>query len=627
MYTNKSNFITSIIILCASLIFSVLNAQDIVEKDWVLSRGIKFGIPQAAHYNPADGLLYVTRRSNYSGGLYRINASGDSTRLWSSPSYTILSGLVVDHSTGDIYTANIWGEGSAASIFRTEFSTTNRDDWVYTYDLSYEDDPIGLAFASTSITGIVNAGEALLVDGGVDDPVNESRDGIWKFDPATSGFKQQLFAEDNITLKHAVDITIGTHEVYLVDTGEDPKESYLPDPNGPSDGKLFRLEESGSSIILTEIALETASVPVTLQDPVGIATDPLTQDLFVFDYNSTEGRLLRIDVNGTIGEVSVVVEGFTTVPAWGDADPNYRRDNYANVDITPDGRQIIITDKVADSIYVFKKSWTLTGSDIYNSNSGNVAVGEVTTSIAQLEVKPTVYNKRGFVARSNTGQTANLMEIYNEFGDLTFYQGNRPDVPEAGNAAATWDNGLIVQAALGGDQHPNGGRDSVLFTRFSNDITVGKSSSKPFFSTADQNRLSVYMQPTWAHRKGLAIRRIAGTQDVNFQEWQDNTQTALTVVDGDGHIGIGTASTGTDALHVVGKVHISGDIEFTGSLIGASSKNSAQNSDKDLSELLKKIEMQRAALSHIHELNKKISEVLVENGILNVLKSTAELDD
>jgi sugar lactone lactonase YvrE len=282
-------------------------AQDPVE--WQLLHTYRFADPVAAHFSPADELIYVGRFAG-TMGLYRIDTEGSPTALWTGDN---ISGVVIDPSDGDVFAADGW----SGEIFRTAFGQMGRTTWVAGFH-SGDDDPNGMAIAPADYTGTVLApGEALVVDRGYN-----GLDEVWWWSPTTAEGETVIHA-DNGTLINPVDIAIGTQHVYLVDTGDEN--------GGPNPGAIYELHADGS---LTQLA---TSEP--LIEPVGIAVDPVTQDLFIAD--SAAGRLVNVDVD--TGVVTNLFTGFTGL-FW------------ASVDVAPDGSRLIVTDHGGDEIQVFERT-------------------------------------------------------------------------------------------------------------------------------------------------------------------------------------------------------------------------------------------------------------------------------
>ena len=279
---------------------------------WNLSRTIAFNNPQAAHYNPLDGLIYVGRYDTATDGLYRIESDDSATLLAAGDR---IAAVAVDPQTGHIFAS----EGNVGEIYRTDFGSTGRTTWVSGFH-SGDDDPVGMAFAPALYNGTVIApGDGLVVDRGVSGP-----DEVWRFSPSVAEGETAVHT-DNGTLVDANDITIGINDVYLVDDKDD------------GDGVIYRVHADG--------ALTAVSTNAPLPGPDGIATDPMTGDLIIVDIG--DDKVYR--VNPATGAVSDALPGFsfTFTPA--------DQASYAGVDFAPDGQTMISTDKGVNAIYVFTR--------------------------------------------------------------------------------------------------------------------------------------------------------------------------------------------------------------------------------------------------------------------------------
>lgn len=299
-------------LLLASAVMVTATAQaqpTVVEPGWTLIRSIPFDNPQMAHYNAVDGLTYVGRLGTSSDGLYRISPCAVACKIADGDRVT---GVVVDDD-GDVF----FSEAYAGMIYRTEFGGIGRTTWVSGFH-SGDDDPDGMAIAPEDYSGGVLApGEALVVDEGY-----SGADEVWRWSPDTPE-EETLVHPDDGTLICAVDVTIGTDDVFLVDAGDEM--------GGPTPGTIYRLEPGGS--------LTVVQTQETIVDPFGITIDPLTDDLLVLD--AADGRVIRVEP--TSGAVSNLITGF----AFGNDD------GWSGIDITPDGRQLIVSDFGGDAIYVF----------------------------------------------------------------------------------------------------------------------------------------------------------------------------------------------------------------------------------------------------------------------------------
>ena len=293
----------------------IIGSPMVVEPGWTFARAIDCsGNPRAAHYNPVDGKIYVGRLSPK--GLYRVEGDDSIITVWSGDD---IAGVVADID-GDIFATDDY----SGEIFRTEYGQTGRQTWVSGWH-SGDDDPVGMAIAPDDYTGaVLQPSEALMIDRGWD-----GADEVWGWSPDTAEGEWVVYA-DNGTLLNGVDIAIGRYAVYLVDTGEE--ETY-----GPGPGIIYRLENSSGTLT----AVDTS--PDVLVDPMAVAIDPLTQDLFVLDTDA--GRVVRVQVSGhpPTGQVTEMFTGFATNWSW------------AGLDVSPDGLQIIVTDLEANKIYTFTR--------------------------------------------------------------------------------------------------------------------------------------------------------------------------------------------------------------------------------------------------------------------------------
>ncbi len=301
----KTALFCCVLLLPGLAISQFSHAQPVIaEPEWTLIRTIDFTNPMGAHYNAVDGLIYVGRRATGSDGLYRIDRLGFATKVagGSDP-----AAVVVQPDSGHVFFSEDYGGG----IFRTTLGGSGRLTWVSGFH-SGDDDPLGMAFAPTDYTGgVLLPGDALVVDRG-----NSGLDEIWAWSPFVAQGETQLHA-DNGTLVDAVDIAIDQTSVLLVDTG------------GSGTGIIYEVNVDGS---LTPFA---TSDPIGY--PVGITFDPLNGDLLILD--RTLSRVVR--VNRASGLVSDIVTGFSSTLLW------------AGVDISPEGRLLVVTDYGADQIYLF----------------------------------------------------------------------------------------------------------------------------------------------------------------------------------------------------------------------------------------------------------------------------------
>ncbi len=282
---------------------TVRSQPVIVEPGWTLVRSIAFTGPASACYNPLDGTVYVGRRGTSTDGLYRIDAQGFATRI-STGSNT--AGVAVQPDSGSVFQSEDYG----GIIYRTALGATGRATWVSGFQTG-DDDPVGMAFAPFDYAGQVLApGKALVADRG-----NSGPDVIWTWSPFTAEAETLLHADTGI-LVDAVDVAIDRTGAFVVDTG-------LTAP-----GVIYEVGVGGA---LTAFATSEA-----LPDPAGIAIDPWTDDLLVLD--QVDDRVVRVGRAG--GAVTVVATGLNTTLGW------------AGIDVSPDGRWLVLTSNTDGMIYV-----------------------------------------------------------------------------------------------------------------------------------------------------------------------------------------------------------------------------------------------------------------------------------
>ncbi|MEO1970817.1 MAG: hypothetical protein ABGX07_04645, partial [Pirellulaceae bacterium] len=267
-------------------------AQSEFAAGWKLERQIRFPFAYSAHYNPVDGLLYVARRDDgIADGLYRIEADGGATKVADGDR---LGGVVVDPEDGDIFVS----EDYRGRIFRSTFATMGRELWVEGFAAG-DDDPAGMAIAPYSAGRVDLANDVLVVDRGYG-----GRAGIWRFSRHHSEGESVVPTGQGI-LTRPVDITIALDTIYLVDEVT---------------CRVYRVGVDGSLS------------PIQTSEPIGvpkaIATDPLTNDLYILD--SANDRVVRVAPES--GRVSDMFVGVVSSP-WG----------WAGLDVSPDGNHIIIT--------------------------------------------------------------------------------------------------------------------------------------------------------------------------------------------------------------------------------------------------------------------------------------------
>ncbi|MEZ4649761.1 MAG: T9SS type A sorting domain-containing protein [Candidatus Eisenbacteria bacterium] len=293
-------------LVAVALVAGPASAGPVVEESgWELLYTRSLGSAQSAIIHPTSGDIYVgVRESNSSGGLYRIDRYGFASQVagGSNP-----AGLVADPDSGFVFVSEDFG----GHIFRTDPVIGGRLDWVGGFH-SGDDDPVGMDFAPSDYSGpFLLPGDGVVVDRG-----SSGADEIWMWNPYSPEGEVQIHA-DNGTLADAVDVTVS------------PTDIFVADPRGGSPGVIWRLLADGT--------LEAASTSLELVDPVGIDYDFADGSLLVADRGL--GQLLRVALPS--GETTVVLSGLDPSVTW------------AGVDLTSDGRRMVITEAATSSVHFF----------------------------------------------------------------------------------------------------------------------------------------------------------------------------------------------------------------------------------------------------------------------------------
>ena len=268
--------------------------------------------PHAAHYNPIDGAVYFVQRSTAQDGVYKYSADSGVVFICSADRP---ASVFIDPRDGDIFHS----EDYSGSIFYTPFNSTGRITWVSGFH-SGDDDPIGMAIVPENYKGKgLVPGQVIVADRGYSGP-----DEIWVFS-ADSAENEWPLHTDNGTLINPIDVAITDSTVYVVDEGDGQP------------GRIFEVDSLG---VLNQLMLND-----TLISPTGLAFDPVTGDLYVLEH---PGKILEI--NPQNGDVTEIMTGFQGSSA-----------NWCGIDISPDGDYLLITENVANYIYIFRRTFTAIG--------------------------------------------------------------------------------------------------------------------------------------------------------------------------------------------------------------------------------------------------------------------------
>lgn len=287
---------------------AVADVPTIVEAGWSVRSEVAFERPVAPHFSPVDGMIYLGRAETSSDGLYRFGLDGFAEQLVTADRP---SGVVVDPVDGDVF----FSEAFDGRIFRVGFGETEREIWVGGLHAG-DDDPVGLAIAPLTYGGdVVPPGGALVADFG-----NGGLDEIWGWSPSEAENEFVVHADDG-TLQDCYDIAFAGDVVYSFDN---------------ADGTILTLSADGT------LAPVATSEPIL--SPMAIAHEPLTGDLMILD--AAGGRIVRLDpVSGLVTDVitGLVLNNSGLIRNW------------AALDVSADGRELVVSERLQDRVWVFRR--------------------------------------------------------------------------------------------------------------------------------------------------------------------------------------------------------------------------------------------------------------------------------
>ena len=340
-----------LIILTAPLLIAQSNGG------WLKVDSIAANNPHSAHYNPIDGAVYFVQRSTTKDGVYKYSADSGLVFICSADRP---AAVFIDPRDGDIFHS----EDYSGSIFYTPYNSTGRITWVSGFH-SGDDDPIGMAIVPENYMGKgLVPGQVVVADRGY-----TGLDEIWVFSADSAQNEWPLHTDDG-TLINPVDVTITDSTVYVIDEGEGQP------------GRIFEVDSAG---VLTQLILNN-----TLTSPVGLTYDPVSRNLYVLDH---QGKVL--EVNPQNGEVTELMTGFQS-----------SSDNWCGIDISPDGDYLLITENVANYIYIFQR----TASVIEGNNQPVISVFELKQNY------PNPFNPSTSIQYTISSRQFVTLKIYNVLG-------------------------------------------------------------------------------------------------------------------------------------------------------------------------------------------------------------------
>ena len=169
MHRNYSAISIAVISATASLAQAGPPGEPVIhESVWVQEASIGFVNPVSALINPADGLIYLGRRS---GNVYRTDYAANSELIVSS---TEVAGIAYDPITESLF----FSEDFPGRISRVEIDyvsgAVSSQLWVSGFH-SGDDDSAGIAFVPVSYSGaLVTPGTMVSTDRGFNGSRSES---------------------------------------------------------------------------------------------------------------------------------------------------------------------------------------------------------------------------------------------------------------------------------------------------------------------------------------------------------------------------------------------------------------------------------------------------------------------
>ncbi|NLE36827.1 MAG: hypothetical protein GX621_02250, partial [Pirellulaceae bacterium] len=311
-----------------------------IRSGWTLDDTIAFVRPAGMAINPVDGKLYVARRGNtgvssagtVESNIFAIESDGSATAVLDSEAPDRPHGLVIN-STGEIF----WSEdydGRIATFGDPELDPIR--PWVTEFHGSGVDaDPGAMAIVPAGFDGglgsLVNPGDAIVVDAGVG---GFEKIFVWS----------TTFSEMKWILHDDLDEADGVG-------------SPLMEPHGLaiSDSAIYVSDRLGDAIYTldpTDGTLTELTTSRLLASPMGMAVDPISNDLFVIidDDGMPGSELVRI--NTATGQVSTVIDMLTDMDKFCETWPV----SMPQMVFSTDGEYLYVIEPEADVIHRLARS-------------------------------------------------------------------------------------------------------------------------------------------------------------------------------------------------------------------------------------------------------------------------------
>jgi len=296
---------------------------------WYLSCTLSQDSGGQAAYNPVDDRVYFGGTSPPGGSAHILSFDPDAcSASIVSTMFGLVSGIprgvAVDTSNGDVFYTGPALEGLWSLDFTTKLPTI----LYFRPDV----DAAPLAFASPGFDGsVVNPGEGVVASAATDSIKGWSTAG----EPAQGGTRD-LWDVQAVSMPGLVDVTMGRNETWWVADSSAPM--------GPKIQRVFSIRKDPPNGEFGSGGLDPVGGTVdfqtwtTIQAPLAIDRDPVSNSVFVLDHQNGDGRLLRLDPES--GAIATLVTGIPFDPAA----------TLAGLSALPDGRIVVMT---GTEIYVF----------------------------------------------------------------------------------------------------------------------------------------------------------------------------------------------------------------------------------------------------------------------------------
>tara|TARA_R110002073_G_scaffold118918_1_gene258645 strand:+ start:540499 stop:541605 length:1107 start_codon:yes stop_codon:yes gene_type:complete len=317
MYRNYS--LISIAAISSAPLFAHAGPVDepvIHEDGWVQEASIDFVNPVSALINPADGLIYLGRRT---GNIYRMDYAAKSELIVFSSE---VAGIAYDPIDEGLF----FSEDFPGRIYRVDIDNmsgaVSSQLWVSGFH-SGDDDPVGIGLVPMNYSGgLFSPGTMVSTDRGFNGP-----NGIWSWSPVVAE-GEVLTHNDDSMLVDPVDIAVNSQLIMIADS---------------TNGVQVLNDDNSISNLITN--------GVVFADAQGVVFDTRSDDLFVLDVDLD--AIYRVDVDS--GNTTLIVDHLGT-----------ELSNWGGINIDDDGttQRLIVSSMGNDQVYIFSNTPPCSNADL-----------------------------------------------------------------------------------------------------------------------------------------------------------------------------------------------------------------------------------------------------------------------